>query len=561
MLGNLNKHLENIFKKLNYDIKFATFRYSDRPDLSDFQTNASMPLAKILSKNPKEIGESIVSELKNIECFEKVSIDGPGFINVSVKDDFLIRNIKELKPFNKTNKKILIEYFSPNVAKEAHVGHLKNAILGSSLVAIYKFAGDSVITDNHWGDWGTNMGMVIEAIKTKYPDIKCFQKDFNEDSITDINLSVKDLCDLYRFANITAKEDKEFYGRVLENTNLLQQKYKPYYVLWQFFYEITLNSMKKTCEILNISFDTEYGESFYDDLCNKIVKELKENGKAVISEGALIVDIRDLDMPPFLLAKSNGSILYATTDLAAVKYRVDNYNPDEVFYIVDYRQSLHFKQVFATAKRVGYLPDKNHFEHIGYGTINGKDGKPYKTRSGDVVNLSDLIDETTEAVEKKATIKDKDTIKKIAIACLKFADLINYRESSYVFDMEQFTNFEGKTGAYILYSIVRINSILEKVKLADKIEVIKTKEERELLFDFSRFNEVLKLSYEKKAPHFIAEYVYNIAKKFNTFYGNTSILNETDEIYKKSKIALIILVKKYLETCLNLLNIEKVEKM
>jgi arginyl-tRNA synthetase len=561
MLDVLNAKLKSVFDRLGFDMSLASFRYSDRPDLGDVQTNASMSLAKVLQRNPREIGEQIANELINEDCFDKISVDGPGFVNLSIKDDFLLSNIKLPTPFKKTNKNVLIEYFSPNVAKEAHVGHLKNAILGGSLVEIYKFAGDTVTTDNHWGDWGTNMGMVIEAIKTKYPNTKCFQDDFNENSITDLSLSVKDLCDLYKFANITAKEDKDFFDRVLENTKLLQRKYKPYYVLWQYFNRITLDSMKKTCNLLKISFDTEYGESFYDDLCTEIVKDLKGSGRAVISEGALIVDIRDLDMPPFLLAKSNGSILYATTDLAAVKYRIDNYNPDAVFYVVDYRQTLHFKQVFATAKRVGYLPDKNHFEHISYGTINGKDGKPYKTREGTAVSLNDLVNETIEAIEKKATIRDRDVIQKIAVACLKFADLVNYRESSYIFDMEQFTNFEGKTGAYILYSIVRINSILEKAKPTDKIEVIKTKDERDIIFEFSKFDEIFRLAYEKKAPHFIAEYAYGIAKKFNVFYGNTSVLNESDEQYRNSKIALIILVKKYLETCLELLNIEKVDRM
>jgi arginyl-tRNA synthetase len=563
MLKLLNKRLEDIFDDLNFDKRFAFFNYSNRKDLGDLQVNASMPIAKILHKDPKEIGQQILDKLQNINYFfEKISIDGPGFINITLKNDFILNSTFDYDYKTPNPRNVLIEYSSPNVAKEMHVGHLKNAILGGSLERIYKFAGDKVITDSHLGDWGTNMGMVIEAIKVKYPHIKCFQENFNDEKIDDLNLTPTDLLQLYQFANGKAKEDKDFFARVLENTRLLQLKYKPYFVLWEYFSDVSIRDMKEVNEMLNISFDTLLGESFYEDICIEIVDELRKNGKAIISKELLVIDLDEFDMPPFILTKSNGSFLYSTTDLATVKYRIENYNSDLTLYVVDFRQSLHFKQLFTAAKKIGYITDKNVFEHVGYGTINGKDNRPFKTRSGDNVKLRDLIEDTIGAVMKKTTIDDKNIIQKIAIACLKFADLINFRESSYIFDMEQFTNFEGKTGAYILYSIVRINSILSSHKeLPTNIEIIKTKEERELLIEFLKFKEIFKLSYDKRAPHFIAEYTYNLAKIFNTFYAVSHVNNETDEHYKKSKLALLNITKKYLETCLYLLNIETVEKM
>jgi arginyl-tRNA synthetase len=550
MLVEINKCLNDIFENFLYDKKYAYFQYSDRPDLSDFQTNCSMPLAKLLKKNPLEIANKIVEELKKINCISKVAVDGPGFINVSIKDEFLLKFSSFHFSFPNQKKIIVLDYSSVNVAKEMHVGHLRSTIIGESLKRIFRYAGDEVIGDNHLGDWGTNMGMVIEAIKTKYG------------KMTDLKLTAPELLELYRYSNNRSKDDKEYYEEVKKDTNKLQNKEKEYYELWKYFWEVSIDDMKEIYKMLDVEFELWNGESIYHDLCGEMIEELDKNGLAKMSEGAKIIDLNEFDLPPFILVKSDGSFLYSTTDLATCKYRKEKFDPDLELYVVDYRQSLHFKQLFESAKKCGYLTDKNKAEHISYGTMNGKDGKPFKTRSGDTMNLRDLIDETVAIIQKKSTVKDRETIERIAIACLKFADLLNFRESSYVFDLEQFTNYEGKTGAYILYSLVRINSILNGIeKKETKITTIKTAEERDLLLELTRFSEIFKMTYHKRAPHFLAEYTYNIAKKFNSFYTTSPINTEKDEEYKNTKISILYLTKEYLELCLHLLSIKSVVKM
>ncbi|MDR3289959.1 MAG: arginine--tRNA ligase, partial [Rickettsiales bacterium] len=553
MLELLNVELEKIFVDLNYEKKIATFQYSDRPDISDFQTNSAMPLAKILKKSPQEIAKTITAELEKLPYFDKVSIDGPGFVNVVVKNEYIIKS--ENFEYKSPNKKriIVMDYGSPNVAKELHIGHLRSVIIGESLKRIFTFMGDKVIGDDHLGDWGTNMGMVIEGIRNKFPHAKCFQENFNDDKITDLDLKPADLLALYQYSNSQAKEDKAFFQQVQDTTKLLQDGFKPYRVLWKYFWDISVVDINDVYATLGTIHDVIQGESFYHEEIGDMIKELEANGNLVESEGAKVIDITDTGMPPLLVVKSNGAYLYQSTDLATLRWHKRNNKPDLTVYAVDFRQSLHFKQLIESAKRCGYLDDKHTAEHVSYGTINGKDGKPFKTRSGDIMKLRDLIDDTIDAVKEKSTIKDDDTILNIAIACLKFADLINYRESSYIFDMEQFTNFEGKTGAYILYSLVRINSILSK--LDDKkgdLKVIKTKEEKDLLIELTKFGTIIAQAEQKRAPHYIAEFVYNVAKKFSGFYANSPVNTETDLEYKKSKIAIILLTKKYIEICLDL---------
>ncbi|HSQ97790.1 MAG TPA: arginine--tRNA ligase [Rickettsiales bacterium] len=569
ILETLNNELIKIFDKLGLDKKYAFFQYSDRPDLSDFQTNCAMPLCKILKKSPIDVANLIIPELKKINLFKDVSVAGAGFINVILSDEILLKNLNST--FDEKNcgykntekqKTVIIDFSSPNVAKEMHVGHLRSTVIGESLRRIFIFAGDKVIADNHLGDWGTNMGMVIEGIRLQYPNIKCFKEGFNEDKIDDLNLKPADLLNIYKTANGKAKEDEEFAKKVRETTKNLQDGYKPYRTLWQYFWKVSIDDMKEIYKVLDTHFDLWNGESSVHDLIRKMIIDLEKEGFITVSQGAKIIDLSEIDLPPALIEKSDGAVMYASSDLATILDRKEKFNPDLMLYVVDYRQSLHFQQVFASAKKVGYL-DKNHIaEHIAFGTMNGQDGKPFKTRAGDVVKLRELIDEMVEVISKKSQIKDKETIEKIAVACLKFADLINYRETSYIFDMEQFTNFEGKTGAYILYSLVRINSILNNCeKFNYEITEIKTKEEKELLIELTRFNHIFKATYEKKAPNYLAEYVYNLSKKFSVFYSACPINTEKDENYKKSKISLLYLSKKYIETSLYLLGINSVEKM
>lgn len=565
----LNEKLDKVFDKLGYEKKFAFFQYSDRPDLGDFQTNCAMPLCKILHKSPIDIAKSIVEEFKNIDNDIELSIAGAGFINAKVSNNFLINCINNTIYDDKIgylhkqkSRTVIIDFSAPNVAKEMHVGHLRSTVIGDALRRIYLFAGDKVLGDNHIGDWGTNMGMVIEGIRLLYPNTKCFKENFNENKITDLNLKPSDLLNIYKTANAKAKEDEIFASKVRETTKMLQDGYKPYKTLWTYFWNISINDMKEIYSILDTHFDLWNGESSVHEIMKEMIADFEKRGLITISEGAKVVDLSDKDMPPAIIEKSDGAVMYASSDLATIVDRREKYNPELMLYVVDYRQALHFKQVFEVATRAKLLDESHIAVHCPFGTMNGKDGKPFKTRSGDTVKLRELINEMITVITEKSTIKDEKTIQNIAIGCLKFADLINFRESDYVFDMEKFTSFEGKTGAYILYGLVRINSILKNISNFNyKITEIKTKEEKDLLIQLTKFNEVFEITYNKYAPHYLAEYVYLLTKLFSSFYANCPINNEVDEEYKKSKISLIYLVKKHIEICLNLLGIKTVEKM
>lgn len=572
IIDKLNSIILAVFKELNYNEKFAFFQYSDRPDLSDFQTNCAMPLCKELHKNPREVAESIVDKLKDNDIFEKITIDGPAFINVVISNNYLIEELNKtiknercgLEKFKKS-KNVIIDFGGYNLAKETHVGHLRSTVIGESIRRIYSFCGDNVLSDVHFGDWGLQMGMVIEGTRLKYPEAECFKEDFNKEEITDLNFTPEELTELYRLSSNKSKEDKEFNDKVHKTIKKLQDGYKPYLALWRYFTSVSIKDLKDIAEnILGAHFDFWNGESSVNDLAILMIRNLIERKFITKSDGAEIIDISDMDdsLPPVIMKNSIGAIMYATTDIATILDRVQRLNANLILYIVDARQSLYFKQVFLASKKISLLDDNHKAEHCPFGTMNGKDNKPFKTRSGDNVKLRDLINEVISKIREKSKVDDEETIKNIAVACLKFADLINYRESNYIFDMEQFTSYEGKTGAYILYSVVRINSILNNQDVKDfKITDIRTKEEKDLLLELSRFSQVVLSAYDKKAPNFIAEYVYNIAKKFNVFYTVCTINNEKDEEYKKSKLSLIYLTKQYIITCLYLLGIEPVEKM
>ena len=571
IVNQLNEILLDIFNKLGYDVKYAFFQYSDRPDLSDFQTNAAMAICKQLHKSPKDIAQSIVEKLKNNNIFEKITIDGPGFVNVTIKNAFLINEINKTindkrcgyTPVDKI-KKVVIDYGGYNIAKEPHVGHLRSTVIGESIKRIYSFCGDKVIGDVHLGDWGLQMGMVIEGIRLKYPGIECFKDGFNKDNIDDLNITPAELTEIYRLASNKSKEDKDFNEQIHKTTKKLQDGYKPYIALWKYFTTVSINDLKDIAGIFNTTFDLWNGESSVKDLMPLMLRNLIDKKIVIDSDGAKIINISNEndELPPVIIKNSEGSFMYAASDLATILERIQKFNVDLILYVVDARQSLHFKQVFLAAEKIGLLNNQHRAEHCPFGTMNGKDNKPFKTRSGDNVKLRDLINEVITKIKEKSKIDDEENIKNIAVACLKFADLINYRESNYIFDMDQFTNYEGKTGAYILYSIVRINSILKQQKITNyEVTKITTKEEKDLLLELSKFTMIIKNSYNKKAPNIVAEYVYNLAKKFNTFYSTCNISGEMDEVYKNSKISLIYIVKQYLTVGLDLLGIKTVEIM
>lgn len=569
ILEILNNDLLSIFETLNYDTKLGFFQYSDRPDLSDFQTNCAMALAKILKKSPVEVAKLIVNELQKLAYVKNISIDGPGFINIILNDDILLNILNNQISTDKCTyknknqkRKVLVDFGGPNVAKEMHVGHLRSTVIGESIRRIYEFSGDEVISDVHYGDWGSNMGTVIETIKFLYPKLQCFQKDFNANEITDFSITATELTEIYRIGATKSKEDKEFHEKTREATKLLQDGYKPYRTLWKHFSTVSLNDTKEIFNTFGAHFDLYNGESDVHDLSLKMLEDLEKQGKLTISEGAKIIDLSEHNMIPLIVEKSDGASMYSTTDLATILDRKQQFHPDLMLYVVDGRQSDYFKQIFIASKKIGFLDEKFQAEHCPFGTMNGKDGKPFKTRSGDIVKLRFLIEEVIEKIKEKAKIQDAEVIQNIAIACIKFADLLNFREADYVFDLDKFTSFEGKTGAYLLYGLVRINSILNSnEKIAYEITQINTKEEKDLLIHLTKFNDIIETAYNKKAPNFIADYVYNLIKLFSTFYANCSINYEINIPYKNSKLSLIFLIKKQIELCLFLLGINSVEKM
>ncbi|MDR0572149.1 MAG: arginine--tRNA ligase [Rickettsiales bacterium] len=573
IINYLNKKLKNSLDLLGYDEGEATFQHSLRPDLGDFQTNCAMLLAKKLKQPPLEVAKDIIKQLENdnSEEFEFIRFDMPGFINVKLKDEFLFSILNEMVNDEKcclerngNAKTVVIDFGGYNIAKELHVGHLRSTVIGESIRRIYTFIGDKVIGDVHLGDWGLNMGMAIQGIKLRYPHSKCFQNDFREEKIDDINLTSTELTECYKMANAKAKDDSAFAEEAHLTTKKLQDGYKPYRVLWQYFTGICIKDLKNLAvDILGAYFDLWDGESSVHDVIVQIIRNLLRTNQIKISDGAKIIDLSEYDnLPPVILEKSDGAVMYASSDIATVLTRIQKYNPDLILYVVDYRQTLHLKQVFAACKKIGILNEKTKLIHCPFGTVNGKDGKPYKTRSGDSIKLRFLIEEVIEKIAEKSSVKDKKTLQNIAVACIKFADLINYRESNYIFDIEQFTNYEGKTGAYLLYGLVRINSILDNQEKFDyKITEFRTDEERELMIDFLKFDVIFSIAYLKQTPNVIAEYVFNLVKKFSSFYVKCPINSENNVEYKKSKLSLLYLTKKMIEVCLYLLGIETVEKM
>lgn len=563
MKKNLRNYLEisiaNTLSRLGYESSNAFVTPSNRPELSDYQSNVAMSLAKIAHKSPIIIANEVKSILKEDKNFQNITVDGPGFINVSFSDDFLIN----LETSNQiSNKKVIIDYGGPNIAKEMHVGHLRSAIIGESIKRIMKFCGDEVIGDVHFGDWGTPIGMLITQLK---------EEQSNLVNLKNFDMSISEISSLYKRANANFKGCDNFKNQARQATFELQNGNEFYRNIWKIFRDKSVEAVKKNYDKLGVSFDLWLGESDTNDLLPKIVDDLLEKQIAMMSNGAVIVPMPPKkngdEKAPLILKKSDGAYTYAITDIATIVQRKRDFNPDAILYVVDARQSEHFEQVFATVRMANYVDDSVSLEHIAFGTVNGKDGKPFKTREGNVMNLSDLI----ELAEKKAgerivsnSDKNEDQIHKIAIGALKFQDLKNIRTSNYIFDTENFTKSEGKTGAYIQYAIVRINSILDKSEEKDFETAsvqITNKIEREILLQLKRFSEALSLAYTNREPSAICEYMYLLAQKFSNLYADVSINSEQDVEIRKSRLKLCKMIKDMLEQCLDLLGIKAPNRM
>ena len=567
----INQKLGAIFQKLGLDEKFAMVKPSDRPDLSDFQCNGALALAKSARRNPREIASLIGAELEKDADFAKISIDGPGFINITLNDAFLGRLMDKMSADDRFGcgktaapKKVVMDFGGPNVAKALHVGHLRSAVIGEAIRRIEKFAGNEVVSDVHFGDWGTPMGMILSEIIRQDGDLsKTESYDINRISA------------FYKQANIRCKEDESAKENARLITTKIQDKVPEYYKAWQHLRRVSIEAVKQNYSELGAHFDLWLGESDAHQASFEIIDIAKAKGLSEVDDGATIIRLEEdkKPMPPVILIKSDGGFGYQITDIATIKMRYDDLKADEIIYVVDKRQSLHFEQVFEVAGKLGIAPGVT-MKHIGFGTVNGADGKPFKTRDGGVMNLEDLIklskDKVRESMPKPGEVEGygeteiEKLVTQIAIGAIKFQDLKNNIASGYVFELDDFAKFEGKTGPYIQYAIARINSIIRKAAAAGIIPgeiVITNKEERDLALKLAQFGNTVMRAYNEYEPSIISDYVYTLAQAFSSFYSTSSIMNAESASAAASRLKLATLVRDILKKLLELLGIEAPEVM
>ncbi len=580
----ISSELKDAFNRLGYNEKYGEVTLSNRPDLCQYQCNGALAAAKEYSKAPFIIADEVVKELEGSRTFKEITMVRPGFINIIIAEEFLaeyVASMKEAEHFgiekDKDIKKIVIDYGGPNVAKPLHVGHLRSAVIGESLKRIGRFMGHEVIGDVHLGDWGLQMGLIIEELKKRKPELAYFDDSYTGEYPKEAPFTISELEEIYPAANAYSKENPEFREAAKEATNQLQQGKVGYRALWHHIIDISVSDLKKNYENLKVDFDLWKGESDVQDLIPGVVTDLKERGLAFESDGALVVDVKEeedtKEVPPCMILKSDGSAIYATTDIATLVERRELFHPDEVKYVVDKRQELHFTQVFRCCRKAALIDANTKLTFLGFGTMNGKDGKPFKTRDGGVMRLEDLIANINDEVYKKMMGNremDEEEAKSIAsiigLAALKYGDLSNQASKDYVFDIDRFTSFEGNTGPYILYTIVRIKSILNKFRetnqrISDKILPSKSQSQTDLMLELAKVNGVIQGAYEDNAPHRICQYIYDLSNAFNRFYHENKILAEEDKEVQSSWIHLIVLTKDILNTCIDLLGFSAPERM
>ena len=581
----LTEEMSMAFEKAGYGAELGKVAVSARPDLAEYQCNGAMAGAKAYHKAPFAIAEVVAETLKESEVFQDVNVVRPGFINVNIKPSFVtayLAKMQETEKFgaqtSKTPSTIILDYGGPNVAKPLHVGHLRSAVIGESLKRIMRYHGDKVIGDIHMGDWGLQMGLVITELRHRQPDLPYFDDAFEGEYPEEAPFTVSELEEIYPFASKKSKEDPDYYAEAMENTHQLQEGKRGLRALWDHIINVSVSDMKRNYENLDVEFDLWNGESTVNDISPGMVAKMKDDGYAYESDGALVVDVAQPDdpkeIPPCMILKSDGAALYTTTDLATIQDREEKYSPDEIVYVTDKRQELHFTQVFRAAAKCGIAKEGTKLRHIGFGTMNGPDGKPFKTRDGGVMRLEMLIRDINEKMMEKITANPEivgeeaqATSRQVALAALKYGDPSNQASKDYVFDMERFTSFEGNTGPYILYTIVRIKSILNRYekenaaagdeKLLDAASAL----EKNLMMDLAGFGAMISGACEELAPHRICAYIYQLSNDFNSFYHATRILTEENEEQKKSWIALLRLTRDILNTCIDLLGFSAPERM
>ena len=584
-LDLLSNEVGSAFEKAGFEKELGRVTISNRPDLCEYQCNGAMAGAKKYKKAPVMIANEVAEFLKNSEVFEKAEVVAPGFLNLNVSGEMIQKYLNEMASEAKFGveapaqpKKIMIDYGGPNVAKPLHVGHLRSAVIGESIKRIARYMGHDVTGDIHLGDWGLQMGLIITELKLRQPDLVYFDESFEGEYPTEAPFTISELEEIYPTASGKSKEDPAYKEEAMQNTFKLQNGVRGYRALWKHILNVSVTDLKKNYENLSVEFDLWKGESDVHDVIPEMVDYMKKEGYAHESEGALVVDVKEetdtKEIPPCMILKSDGAALYNTTDLATIMVRMREYKPDEIIYVVDKRQDLYFEQVFRCARKTKLVDENTSLKFLGFGTMNGKDGKPFKTRQGGVMRLEHLIADINEEMLKKILSgremersEAEETSKVIALSALKYGDLSNQASKDYVFDIDRFTSFEGDTGPYLLYTVVRIKSILKRyAENGGSLEGLACRNysntsEKNLMMQLVLFNSMMESAYEEIAPHKVCAYLYDLANAFNSFYHETKILSEEDEERKAGWIALLSLTKDVAESCMDVLGFSAPERM
>lgn len=585
ILDLISQEVMNAFASCGYDASYGRTGISNRPDLCEYQCNGAMAAKKVYKKAPIMIAQDVAAKLQDNPVFEEVSAVNPGFINMKISGSFLADYLLKMQAEEKLSveeakepKTIIIDYGGPNVAKPLHVGHLRSAIIGESIKRICRYMGHKVIGDVHLGDWGLQMGLIITEVRKRQPDLVYFDESYEGEYPAEAPFTISELEEIYPTASAKSKEDAAYKEEALEATAKLQDGVRGYRALWQHILNVSVADLKRNYSNLNVEFDLWKKESDAQPYIPEMTEYMKNEGYAYLDQGALIVDVKEesdtKEVPPCIILKSDGASLYTTTDLATIIERMKLFHPDEIIYVVDKRQEMHFTQVFRCARKTKLVEDDTKLRFLGFGTMNGKDGKPFKTREGGVMRLETLISDINAQMYKKITENHEvdpdeamETAKLVALSAVKYGDLSNQASKDYIFDTDKFTSFEGNTGPYILYTIVRIKSILNKYQTGGgevgkgRILSPANESEKNLMMELVKFNSVIEQSFEEIAPHKICSFIYDLANAFNRFYHETRILAEEEEERKQSWIQILDLTREVLETSIDLLGFSAPERM
>ena len=585
ILDLISEQVTAAFVQAGYDEKYGKVTISNRPDLCEYQCNGALAAAKQYHKAPIMIAKDVAAILEKQDMFSQVEAVAPGFLNLKVKEAFVSNYLNEMRTSEKFGlepaahpKTIMIDYGGPNVAKPLHVGHLRSAIIGESIKRIGRYVGHTMIGDVHLGDWGLQMGLIITELHKRKPELVYFDEAYEGEYPEEAPFTISELEEIYPAASAYSKEHADYKEAAMQATYELQHGRRGYRALLAHILNVSVTDLKKNYKNLNVDFDLWKGESDAQPYIPQMVQDMKDKGFAHMSDGALVVDVKEdtdtKEIPPCMILKSDGASLYNTTDLATIVWRMQDYHPDQLIYVVDKRQELYFTQVFRCARKTGLVKPETELTFLGFGTMNGKDGKPFKTREGGVMRLEKLISGINEEMYRKIMDNHeadpeeaKETAKIVGLSAIKYGDLSNQASKDYIFDIDRFTSFEGNTGPYILYTIVRIKSILNKYRDNGgtleglSIRPAGSASEKALMLELARFNSVMENAFEEIAPHKICSYIYDLANEFNHFYHETKILAETDEEKQKGYIALLLLTRGILEDCIDVLGFSAPERM